>query len=92
MQQPVNNFKNAYDHFGLINKIQKTKMLEQPAPRTNLPEFNITISDTPAFDLMQLWKRCVEQDSGYSFGFWKAITPCLQKQELETTNQAHGVT
>ena len=25
MQQPVNNFKNAYDHFGLAINIQETK-------------------------------------------------------------------
>ena len=47
MQRSVNYFKNAYDRFGLTINIQKTKVLAQPAPATNLAEFNITISDTP---------------------------------------------
>ena len=39
--------KNAYDRFGLTFNVQKTKVLAQPAPKTDVPEFNITISDSP---------------------------------------------
>ena len=47
MQQSVNNFKQAYDRFGLTINANKTKVLAQPAPGTPIPDFNIFISDTP---------------------------------------------
>lgn len=38
---------DLYDHFGLTINIQETTVLAQPAPKTVLPNFNITISNTP---------------------------------------------
>lgn len=46
LQRSVNNFTAAYQRFGMSVNIQKTKVLAQPAPRTALPEFDITISGT----------------------------------------------
>ncbi|XP_076068428.1 uncharacterized protein LOC143040871 [Oratosquilla oratoria] len=45
LQQSVNNFNAAYQRFRMSVNIQ-TKVVAQPAPRTALPELDITISGT----------------------------------------------
>ena len=47
MQQSVNNFKQAYERFGLTINAKKNKVLAQPAPGSPIPDFNIFMSDTP---------------------------------------------
>ena len=45
LQQSVNNFSSAYSRFGLTVNVKKTKVLAQPAPKTSLPVFNISIGE-----------------------------------------------
>eukprot|EP00106_Octopus_bimaculoides_P016855 XP_014784297.1 PREDICTED: uncharacterized protein LOC106879306 [Octopus bimaculoides] len=45
LQTSTNNFSRAYQTFGLKVNITKTKVLAQPAPRTNLDSPNITINN-----------------------------------------------
>ncbi|CAI9717623.1 Hypothetical predicted protein [Octopus vulgaris] len=47
LQQSLNNFAMAYHRFDLTVNIKKTKVLAQTAPNTILPDFDVTISDTP---------------------------------------------
>lgn len=46
LQISVNNFKSAYERYGLKVNTQKTKVLAQAAPGIALPNFDIKISDT----------------------------------------------
>ena len=43
LQQSVDNFGAAYQRFGMTVNISKTKIMAQPAPRTVLPEFDVTL-------------------------------------------------
>ena len=47
IQQSVNNFKQAYECFGLTINAKKTKVLAQPTPGAPIPDFNIFMGDTP---------------------------------------------
>ena len=80
IQQSVNNFKQAYECFGLTINANKTKVLAQPTPGAPIPDFNIFLGDTP-----------LEQVDHFSYLGSVLSSQCNSEKDVDTRIHAAHV-